>query len=426
MTQDTIYALASGRPPAAIAVVRVSGPAAHPAGTSLAGALPEPRQAAVRNLRNSDGELLDQALLLRFDAPSSATGEDVIEFHCHGGRAVVDGILDALSGIEGLRIAHPGEFTRRAFENGRIDLTEAEGLADLLEAETASQRRAALLMARGGLRHQVDHWNERILELSARAEVAIDYVDEDGVSVDPSLAAACGTLAEDMDVWLERPRAELLRDGIQVVLAGPPNSGKSSLLNALVGSERAIVTDVPGTTRDRIEVPLALSGTPYVIVDTAGIRHSHDPVETIGVELAMRSAQAAEILVWLGEPAEAPQHSRTILVHSRADLPERSDVPMGSLAVSSVSGIGLREIIQSIEQLARELLPSDDAIVLNARQAGELATAVSALRRGNALDDAVLVAEELRYSRAAMDRVTGRAGIESLLNQLFGRFCLGK
>src|SRR6185369_6165434 len=269
---DTIFALSSGRPPAAISVIRVSGAGAQAAATALAGALPEARMAAVRELRDpTSDDLLDEALVLRFDSPASSTGEDVIELHTHGGRAVVDAVLAALGRIEGLRQAEPGEFTRRAFENGRIDLTEAEGLADLIEAETESQRKAALVLAEGGLRKQIAAWQERLLVLSARAERAIDY-DEDDEAVDPALLRDCALLAGELRQWLERPRVEPLKDGVRVVIAGPPNTGKSSLISAIAGEERAIVTAVPGTTRDHIEVPLSLGGVPILLTDTAGLR----------------------------------------------------------------------------------------------------------------------------------------------------------
>ena len=225
MTADTIYALSSGRPPAGIAIVRVSGPEAHAAGAALAGSLPRARQSAMREYRHpGTREILDHGLVLRFDAPASATGEDVVELHCHGGRAVIDALLEALGWLPTLREAQPGEFTRRAFANGRIDLTEAEGLADLLEAETQSQRRAALAMAEGGLRRQIDEWQDRVLDLSAMAERAIDY-DEDDEVLDPNLVEGCTALAEELGAWLERPRAEPLKDGIRVVAAGPPTSG---------------------------------------------------------------------------------------------------------------------------------------------------------------------------------------------------------
>src|SRR5690242_18411139 len=298
---DTIFALSSGRPPAAISVIRISGPAALDAAALIAGSLPEPRTAVVRELRDpANRELLDEALVLRFDAPASSTGENVVEFQCHGGRAVVDAVLAALTSIEGLRLAEPGEFTRRAFENGRIDLTEAEGLADLIEAETESQRKAALALAEGGLRKQIETWQERLLGLSARAERAIDYVDEDEGIASVELGNECQDLAAELRQWLERPRVEPLKDGVRVVVAGPPNAGKSSLINAIAGEERAIVTDLPGTTRDHIEVPLALDGIPILLTDTAGLRAAEDQVEAIGVARAEGLVAAADVLIWLG------------------------------------------------------------------------------------------------------------------------------
>ena len=424
---DTIFALASGRPPAAIAVIRVSGRGAHEAGRRLAGALAGPREASLRALRHPrDGHLLDHALVLRFDGPASATGEDVVEFQVHGGRAVADAVLDALASLDGLRLATPGEFTRRALDNGRIDLTEAEGLADLIEAETESQRRAALALAEGGLRQQIERWQDRLLGLSARAEAAIDYDEEDDAGLVGALSSDCGALALELSEWLERPRVEPLRDGVQVVIAGPTNSGKSSLLNVIAGSEKAIVTDLPGTTRDRIEVPLALAGVPLVLTDTAGLRATDERVEQIGVERAHASIEGADVLLWLGEAEEAPGHSRRILVHSRCDLPERAAAPEGSLAMSSRTGEGLAELLERVGALARALLPAGDAIALNRRQAAHLEQAHQALARVANDADVVTVAEDLRLARGAFDRLTGRAGVEDVLDALFARFCLGK
>lgn len=426
MTAETIFALASGRPPAAVSIIRVSGPKAHDAARQLAGALPAARRASVRTLRDQAGSVLDDALLLRFDGPASATGEDTVEFQCHGGRAVVDAVLGELARLEGLRLAEPGEFTRRAFENGRIDLTEAEGLADLIEAETESQRKAALAVAEGGLRRQVEQWQQRMLQLSAAAEAAIDYVDEDDVRVDEHLSCGCAEMASEVALWLDRPRVEPLKDGVRVVVAGPPNAGKSSLINAIAGQERAIVTDVPGTTRDHIEVPLALDGIPILLTDTAGLRDTDEVVEQIGVERALSLASSADVLLWLGEPGEAPAHPRLMRVHPRADLPGRSEGPAGSLAVSSKTGAGIATLLTQIREHSRSLLPGEDAIALNRRQALELEQASFALRAAAVADDHVLLAEELRSARAAFDRLTGRAGVEDVLDALFGRFCLGK
>jgi tRNA modification GTPase len=424
---STIFALSSGRPPAAVAVVRTSGPRAHDAARLLT-RLPPPRHAALRTVREpSGGGIIDQALVLRFDAPQSATGENVVEYQCHGGRAVVDALLAALGSIEGLREAEPGEFTRRAFANGRIDLTEAEGLADLLEAETEAQRRAALALASGGLRRQIELWQARLVELSARAEAAIDYVDEDEVAGgDERLWTDARDLADELSAWLARPRIEPLRDGIRVVVAGPTNAGKSSLVNAIAESERAIVTEIPGTTRDTIEVPLAIGGVPCVLVDTAGLRDTEDHVERIGIDRARGEFASADILLWLGQADGAPEHDRLILVHSKADRPERAAAPAGSIGVSAVTRAGLDALIARIAELSRTLLPGEDALALNRRQATALAEVEKDLREASATPDIVLVADHLRSARNGLDRLTGRAGVEDMLDALFGRFCLGK
>ena len=338
---------------------------------------------------------------------------------------MVDAVLSALGTIEGLRQAEPGEFTRRAFENGRIDLTEAEGLADLIEAETESQRKAALTLAEGGLRKQIELWQQQLLSLSARAERAIDY-DEEDEAVDPSLLAGCTVLAEELRSWLARPRAEPLKDGVRVVVAGPPNSGKSSLINAIVGQDRAIVTDIPGTTRDHIEVPLSIAGVPLLLTDTAGLRETLDTVEAIGVARTAQLIEAADILVWLGDPEGAPNHPQLIRVHSKSDVPERGAVPKGSLGVSAVTGDGLKRLLQLVADQAKSLLPAEDAIALNRRQAGHIAEAAEAIGIAATAGEFVIIAENLRLARSAFDRLTGRAGVEDVLDALFSRFCLGK
>lgn len=409
-------------------MIRVSGPAADQAAAAIAGPrLPAPRRAALRSFRDPEsGDPIDDGLLLRFVGPASATGEDLAEFHCHGGRAVIDALLAALGRLDGLRPAEPGEFTRRAFDNGRIDLTEAEGLADLIEAETETQRKAAIMVAEGGLRRQIEEWQRRLLVLSARAEAAIDYVEEEDVEADSALQRDCGALAEELRTWLERPRVERLKDGLRVVAAGPPNSGKSSLVNAIVGEERAIVTDIPGTTRDHIEVPLSLGGIPILLTDTAGLRASDDPVERIGIERAQSQVERAGILLWLGEAGEAPDHPRLVRVHSKADLPGRSEAPAGSVVVSAKTGVGLGELLELVESQARTLLPQADRVALNRRQAGHVDAAHSALVEANGAGDSVLLAEHLRSARSEFDAMTGRAGIEDLFDAVFGRFCLGK
>ncbi len=377
-------------------------------------------------MRDASGDVLDDALVLRFDGPASSTGEDVVELHCHGGRAVVDAVLSALARIDGLRPAQPGEFTRRAFENGRIDLTEAEGLADLIEAETESQRKAALAMAEGGLRQQVEAWQARLLMLSARAEAAIDYADEDDTSVDPSVVGEIAALEAELTSWLQRPRVEPLKDGVRVVLAGPPNAGKSSLINAIAGEDKAIVTEIPGTTRDQIEVPLNVGGIPILLTDTAGLRDAKDRVERIGIQRARASAASADVLLWLGEPADAPDHPRLVKLHPRCDIPGRETARVGSLAVSAVTGAGLSDLLEAVGSLARALLPPEDALALNRRQAAHIAEAQGALAEIGEASDIVIIAEALRYARAAFDRLTGRASVDDVLDALFGRFCLGK
>jgi tRNA modification GTPase len=334
-------------------------------------------------------------------------------------------VLTALGSLEGLRAAEPGEFTRRAFENGRIDLTEAEGLADLIEAETESQRKAALALAEGGLRKQIEEWQARLLGLSAEAERAIDY-DEDDLATDETVVCECRALAAELRAWLERPRIEPLKDGVRVVIAGPPNAGKSSLINAIAGSERAIVTDVPGTTRDHIEVPLSLGGVPILLTDTAGLRDAQDAVEAIGVARAAALVEAADVLVWLGEPGAAPRHARLVQVHPKADLAGQGSLPSGSMSVSSVTGGGVSALLQRVGELAAALLPGDGAIALNKRQAERIGEAAEALEMAARAPDCVLVAEGLREARGAFDRLTGRAGVEDLLDSLFSRFCLGK
>ncbi|WP_344695803.1 tRNA uridine-5-carboxymethylaminomethyl(34) synthesis GTPase MnmE [Sphingomonas rosea] len=422
---DTIFALSSGALPAAVAIVRCSGPLAEEALERLAGPLPPPRELALRTLRAGDGTTIDRALVVRFAAPATVTGEPLVEFHCHGGRAVVARLLAELASMEGLRHAEPGEFTRRALGNGRLDLTQAEGLGELLGAETEWQRRAAVATAGGALRHQVEAWRTRLVMLSAQAEAAIDYVDED--ETEPSmglLAAAADDLRAEWERWLASPRAELLADGLRVVLAGPPNSGKSSLFNALSGSDKAIVTPIAGTTRDVIETRLDLGGIPITLVDTAGLRDSEDEVERIGVSRARAAQEEADLLLWLGDPRAAPTGRSTILVHARAD--ERSDpAPLASIATSVIGGEGLDTLTSAIAERAKNILPPPDRTALNRRQATSLEIACDALTDVTA-NDIVITADALRRALLALDHLSGRSSTEDVLDALFGRFCLGK
>jgi tRNA modification GTPase len=419
---DTIYALSSGAPPAAVALVRISGPKANAALEALAAALPEPRVATLARLHDGD-EVLDNALVIRFPGPASATGEDVAELHLHGGRSVVAAVLAALARIDGLRAAEPGEFTRRAFENGRIDLAEAEGLADLLEAETEAQRRAALALAGGALSRQIAAWQAELLGLAAQVEAALDFSDEDDVAPLPrDFHERLAGLRDQVTSWLVRPPAERLRDGVRVVIAGPPNAGKSSLLNALAGRDAAIISAIPGTTRDLIETPVAFDGIPFLLVDTAGLRDSEDEVEAIGVGRARASAEAADILLWLGESAAAP--SGAILIHPKVDLAPVADA--ADLAVSAVTGEGLDSLIRLLIRVSGDLLPGEGEVALHQRHRDVLSQAAGALDSAVWQTDLLVVGELLRRARNDFDRITGRSGVEDLLDVLFGRFCIGK
>ncbi len=304
-------------PPAAIAVVRVSGPQAGAALQQLAGRLPAARRAVLADLRDREGKPLDRALILWFPGPATATGEDLAELHLHGGRAVVAAVETALAATPGLRRAAAGEFTRRAFFNGRIDLAETEGLADLLAAETESQRVQALGMASGHVSRAVAAWQDRLLTLMAGAEAELNFADEDDVEVGEGVAqrliSGMGALADELDQWLARPVAEVIAEGLSVVIAGPPNAGKSTLINALAQRELAIVSPVAGTTRDVIETPLALDGIAMRFSDTAGLRaDSADDIEKIGIDRAKAAVEGADILLWLGPPEDAPVHPRPI------------------------------------------------------------------------------------------------------------------
>ena len=302
-TFETIVALSSGRPPAAIAIIRISGPRALAAAGAVAGSLPEARRAALRTLRAPDGAVLDRALVLAFPGPRSATGEDIVEFHVHGGRAVAAAVEEALVAQPGCRRAEAGEFTRRAFENGRIDLIEAEGLADLLAAETEGQRRRAIDAAEGHVSRRIGEWADAVLALSARVEAILDFGDEDDVAADDAgIARDAAALASEMARSLDQPTVERLRDGVIVALAGPPNAGKSTLLNALAGRDAAIVSPIAGTTRDRIELQLVRAGRAYRLVDTAGLRGDDvDVIEAEGIARTIRTIAGADIVLWLGD-----------------------------------------------------------------------------------------------------------------------------
>ncbi len=427
MTADTIFALSSGRPPAAIAVVRISGPAALGAATTLAGTLPPPRVAGVRRLRGADGETLDQALVLSFPGPASANGEDLVELHLHGGRAVVAAVSAALMGL-GLRPAVAGEFTRRAIAHGRMDLAQAEGLADLLQAETEAQRRSAQASVEGAVGRHIGAWRDRVIALSARVEARIDFSDEgDVAATDPSLRVEIGRLVAEMRRVLDGPTVERLRDGVRIVIAGPPNAGKSTLLNLLVEREAAIVSDIAGTTRDRIEAPVIRQGVAYVITDTAGLRgEGADAIEAIGINLAERAMRDADLVLWLGDEDALGGAAPTIEVHARADLAERRRIPAGRVAIARDDPESVAALWRTIAERAEEMLPRPDQLALNQRQHRLCLDALEALTMASVTDDWILMAEGLRAAITDLAGVTGHSATDLMLDELFQRFCIGK
>lgn len=423
---DTIFALSSGAPPAALAVVRISGPDAGRALAALAGSLPTPRMASLRRLRAVDGSLLDRGLVIWFPGPATATGEDLVELHLHGGRAVVRAVEAALAALPGLRQASPGEFTRRAFANGRIDLAEAEGLADLLSAETELQRQQALTLATGAFSAKVGAWRDQVLVASAAVEAMLDFGDEDDVAqLSNAFRSDLRGLAQDLAAVLNAPRAEVLRDGFRVVLAGPPNSGKSSLFNCLVEQEAAITAPIAGTTRDVLTRPVSLQGIPFVFADTAGLRQrSDDAIEIIGIERARSTLEQADLVLWLGTEGEG--RGRLLWeLESFSDLGS-SAKRQARHRVSAVTGAGVDALRNDLVDLARQAMPNANATALNKRQHELLTEAQSEIEAAGSMSDPLLLAEALRLARHAFDRLVGQAATEDMLDALFVRFCIGK
>jgi tRNA modification GTPase len=459
--RSTIFALSSGRPPAAIAVIRISGPQAALALKTLTGRMPQPRQAGLVRVREpTNGEVIDEALALWFPAPASETGEDVAELQLHGGQAVIAAVLDALNTIEGCRMAEPGEFTRRAFENGKLDLTAVEGLGDLIAAETAAQRRQAFRQLKGLIGDRAEAWRQRLIEALALVEARIDFSDEADVPEDliaPAAELARTLRDEIVAVLADRRRGERLRDGLVVAIAGPPNAGKSTLFNRLARREAAIVSPYPGTTRDVIEVHLELDGYPVTILDTAGIRDSAEPVEEEGVRRARARAAQADLVLWVTdvsasdaarvEPSPLKIESPCWWVRNKIDLlPDtaiegvrsesqchrrKNDYEFTS-SVSAKGGEGLDALCRALTQFAKEQFSAGEgAIVTRARHRHLLEQTVAAL--DGALAQVVssrpreeLIAEELRHAATALGRLTGRVDVEDVLEKIFHDFCIGK
>lgn len=427
---DTIFALSSGSPPAGIAVIRISGPMAGAALLALAGRMPEPRVARLARLRDDAGAVLDHALVLWFPGPRTVTGEDLAELHLHGGRAVVAAVQARLGRMAGLRPAEAGEFTRRAFANGRMDLTEAEGLGDLLSAETELQRLAAMDLMGGLLSRKVEGWRDRVLMLSARIEAVLDFDDEDDVGgIPPGFATKLGGLAEELRAALDAPAAEMLREGFRVALAGPPNAGKSTLFNALVESDAAITAPIAGTTRDVLQRSVAIGGIAFTFIDMAGLREeSADVIEAIGIERAEREIARADLVLWLGDEGAGPAGGWEI--SARSDDPAAARKRSARHHVSALSGDGMDGLRKDLIEFAAAAMPRPGEAALNRRQRGLLQDGERALATAAGMaagqGDLLLVAESLRACRVAFDRLIGRSATEDVLDALFGRFCIGK
>ncbi|MGC1180713.1 MAG: tRNA uridine-5-carboxymethylaminomethyl(34) synthesis GTPase MnmE [Methyloceanibacter sp.] len=436
---DTICALSSGAGRAGVAVIRISGLASSAVLGELCGALPAPRRASLCKLKHPrSGEVLDRGLVLWLPAPASFTGEDMAELHVHGGRAVVASVVGAVLGVEGVRLAEAGEFAARAFENGKLDLTEVEGLADLINAETEAQARQALAQAEGGARILYERWREEIVKAQALTEAGLDFADEADVAA--NVGGLADTIAAKLLAAISRQlqdrRGERVRDGFRIVIAGPPNAGKSSLLNALAHRDVAIVAEEAGTTRDAIEVHLDLAGLPVIVTDTAGLREAEGAVEAEGVRRAIARAEGADLVLWLVD-ATAPQweapaaliraNAALIRVLNKVDLVKSLQIANG-VALSAKTGEGMAKLVELLSERAQEgLAGSEPAIITRARHRAELEAAALALQRVRAeRGGPELKAEELRIAAWHLGRLTGRIDVEEVLGAIFAEFCIGK
>ncbi|MBY6140191.1 tRNA uridine-5-carboxymethylaminomethyl(34) synthesis GTPase MnmE [Leisingera daeponensis] len=427
---DTIFALATAQGKAGVAVIRVSGPLALAAGERLCGGDLPARGTSLRILKDESGDRLDEALVLCFTAPNSFTGENTVEFQTHGSTAVVSAVLDSLARIEGLRMAEPGEFTRRALENGNLDLAQVEGLADLIDAETEAQRKQAQVILAGGLGKLAESWREKLIRAASLIEVTIDFADEEvPVDVTPEVS----NLLADVQAGLESETAgvkiaERIRSGFEVAIVGAPNVGKSTLLNALAGRQAAITSEFAGTTRDIIEVRMDLGGLPVTLLDTAGLRETEDHVEGIGIALARQRAEDADLRVFLAEDHElldVEMRAGDIRLRPKADL--RMDQ---ANAVSGRSGQGVDHLIDHISSVLKTR-SAQAGIATRARHRDamlsaqiSLTEAQDILKRGPEFYD--IAAEEMRSAIRALEMLVGRIGVENLLDEIFSSFCLGK
>jgi tRNA modification GTPase len=442
ISSDTIYALSSGLGRAGVAVVRISGPDAANVVKKLSGALPVPRQAVLRKIVSArDGTLLDRGLILWFPAPSSFTGEDVAEFHVHGGLAVVRALFEELGGMPGLRAAAAGEFTRRAFSNGKFDLVEVEGLADLVEARTERQRRQAIRQAEGSASEVLNGWRDQLVQVLARLEAAIDFVDEAHVSESALVNSGerLRAIVAEVEAELERGRqGERLREGLRVVLAGLPNVGKSSLLNWLAKKEAAIVSPIAGTTRDVVEAHLNLGGLPIILQDTAGLRAaSSDEIEIEGIARANAALGEADLVLWVASPdvpASWVPHSfdsDTIWIWNKADLalPDKKRENAGRFRlVSAKTGEGIEILEKSIIDRLQSLVAGGEAaIITRQRHRDSLQAMLKHLRAASRMGQPLeIIAEEVRLATYEIGRLTGFVEVESLLDKIFEEFCIGK
>lgn len=434
---DTIVALASGALPAAIAVIRISGPKTRNVLEAFCGGVPEPRHASLRDIGPPHLPAIDRGLVIWFPEPHSFTGEDMAELHTHGSRAVVSAVIEAMLSLDRTRLAEPGEFARRAFENGKLDLTQVEGLADLIRAETEAQRRQALAQAEGSLRTLYEGWRAELLRAQALVEAGLDFADEGDVATDVAVKAEAivTPLLASISNHLAVRRGERLRDGVRIVIAGPPNVGKSSLLNVLAKRDVAIVSEEAGTTRDVLEVHLDLGGLPVILTDTAGLRETESKVEAEGVRRALSRTEGADVVLWLvdatapvWEPPAAVGSKAAICILNKIDLAPGGAV-RDCIQISAKTGQGLDQLIEALEEQAALVAETGlgSPLMTRARHRAELDGARAALDRfGDPSLSPELKAEELRIAARHLGRLTGRIDVEEVLGTIFGEFCIGK